>query len=67
LNAWIVKHVTAHPDWDFYDLFDYYLRGKTDGPTVDAQGNSDAYAEYVANYSGFDPSQTVSSATGIGG
>jgi hypothetical protein len=64
LQSWIQRHVADHPDWDFYDLFNYYLRGKTTGPTVDQQGDSDQYAEYVAGYAGFNPSQTVSSALG---
>jgi hypothetical protein len=64
LKAWIQSHISAHPDWDFYDTFDYYLRGSTTAPSNDKQGNSDAYAEYVANYAGFDPTQTVSSALG---
>ena len=64
LNDLISKRTAAHPDWDFYDWFDYYLRGSTIKPSVDAQGNSDQYAEYVANYGGWDPLQTVSSALG---
>jgi hypothetical protein len=65
LGDWISSHAANHPDWDFYDMFDYYLRGKTTGvPTVDAQGNSDQYAEYVSGYLGVDPSTTVSSLLG---
>lgn len=62
LNDYLTRHIQAHPDWDFYDFFSYYLRGKTNGATQDNQGNSDAYAEYVASYMGADPTQTVSSA-----
>jgi hypothetical protein len=59
LNDWITSHAAAHPDWDFYDLFNFYLRGSTDTPTSDAQGNSDRYAEFVANYVGADPTSSV--------
>ncbi len=62
LTEWVKRQASNHPYWDFYDLFSFYLRGKTNGPTTDEQGNSDAYAEYVANYGGWDPTQTVSSA-----
>lgn len=64
LQSWVMRHVGANPDWDFYDLFSYYLRGSTTKPTSDAQGNSDAYAEYVAGYLGVNPSQPVSSVMG---
>lgn len=59
---WLTSHVQKHPDWDFYDLYSYMLRGNTTGPFQDAQGDSDAYAEYVAGFAGFDPTQTVYSA-----
>jgi hypothetical protein len=65
LAAWVKKHITANPDWDFYDTFSYYLRGNTSGRT-DAQGNSDAYADYVADYMGVPPTSTVSSVLGYG-
>jgi hypothetical protein len=64
LNAQVQKWLANHPDWDFYDFFDYYLRGSTTAHSVDDQGDSDAYAEYVANFGGWNPSQTVSSALG---
>ena len=64
LSSWITKHTSANPDWDFYDMFGYYLRGSTNAPTVDAQGNSDAYAEYVSKYLGVDPTHPVSSLLG---
>jgi hypothetical protein len=64
LEAWITKHTAAHPDWNFYDLFNYYLRGSTTAPANDKEGNSDAYAEYVANYIGVDPAEPVSSVVG---
>jgi len=34
LKAWIQSHISAHPDWDFYDTFDYYLRGSTTAPAM---------------------------------
>jgi hypothetical protein len=64
LKAWIQSHAAAHPDWDFYDMFNAYLGHTPGGPTSDKEGNGDAYAEYVANYAGVDPTQTVSSALG---
>jgi hypothetical protein len=57
LNGWLNRHIQAHPGWDFYDLFGTYA------PRSD-NNNPDAYAEYVANYAGVDPSQTVSSVWG---
>lgn len=62
LKDLIEKRSSDHPDWNFYDFFNYYLRGSTTAPPVDQQGNSNAYAEYVANYIGAEPTQTVSSA-----
>jgi hypothetical protein len=66
LAAYVGLHIAAHPEWDFYDFFNYYLRGSTTAPSVDAEGDSDSYAEYVAGYTGFDPRQTVSSALNQG-
>ena len=54
LNGWITRHAQTNPGWDFYDLFSVYA------PKSD-HNDPDAYAEYVANYMGVDPSQTVSS------
>jgi hypothetical protein len=62
LYSWIKRHAADHPDWNFYDLFGYYLRGSTTAKAVDKQGDSNAYAEYVANYAGLDPTQSVESA-----
>lgn len=64
LKTYIAKHASQHPEWDFYDFFDYYLRGSTVTPATDSQGNSDAYAEYVAARVGVDPTQNVSAALG---
>lgn len=65
LRNWIVDHVSAHPDWDFYDMQSYYLRGSTTAPSVDAQGDSDMRAEYIANYLGVDPTTPVSQLLGV--
>jgi hypothetical protein len=65
LTAWLKSHAAAHPDWDFYDMFNYYLRGSTTAPTVDKQGDSDAYAKFVASAAGLDPTQPVSTAIGV--
>lgn len=64
LNAWVTSHAAAHPDWNFYDLFNFYLRGSTTAQPVDAQGNSKAYAQYVAGQIGVDPSTPVQSLLG---
>ena len=61
LNSYVTRHAAANPTWDFYDFFQNYLGQKQGGATVTDQGNSDAYAEYVAGYLGVDPTQTVSS------
>jgi len=61
LTDLVNRRITAHPDWNFYDFFNYYLRGSTTAPSVDAQGNSDAYADYVAVNVGVEPTQTVAS------
>ena len=59
LNAYVQTHAASNPQWDFYDFFQNYLGQKQGGPPVTDQGNSDAYAEYVANYTGADPTQPV--------
>ena len=64
LGTWIKEHARQHPDWDFYDLFNYYLRGDATGPKADAQGDSNAYAEYVANYIGAYPTDNVQALIG---
>jgi hypothetical protein len=66
LGAWIKSHISQHPDWDFYDMGGYYLRGSTTAPTTDAEGNSDQWAENVASYMGVSPTQQVSSVLGVG-
>lgn len=64
LQDWITRHAAQHPDWDFYDMMSYYLRGSTTAPTSDAQGNSDSYADYVAQYLGVPATTPVSQALG---
>lgn len=64
LTDWITSHAAAHPDWNFYQMFSYYLGGNAAAPVNNDQGNSVAYATYVANYAGVNPGQTVSSAIG---
>jgi hypothetical protein len=54
LQQLITKRAAQHPDWDFYDFFSSYA------PASD-NNDPNAYAEYVANYAGADPAQTVSS------
>jgi len=63
LQSWVSTKAAQHPNWDFYDMFHYYLTGDTlsnGGPNQ----NPDAYAEYVANYVGVDPTTPVSSVLG---
>lgn len=61
LNSYVTNHATANPTWNFYDFFQNYLGQQQGGPAVTNQGNSDAYAEYVAGYLGVDPTVPVSS------
>ncbi len=54
LVTWIKSHAASHPDWNFADMMNVYA------PAGD-NNNPGAYADYVANYVGADPTQTVSS------
>jgi hypothetical protein len=63
LDNYITRHAASHPDWDFYDLFRYYLTGDTMGTPGPGQ-NPDAYAEYVASQVGVDPTTPVFSVLG---
>jgi len=62
---WVTSHVRKHPDWTFYNLFSFALGGNPASNVNNDQGDSVRYANYVANYAGFDPGQTVSSALGV--
>ena len=64
LYSYVQRHAQKHPDWDFYDFFNYYLHGSTTAQPADKEGNADRYAEFVASYAGLDPGQTVFSALG---
>lgn len=64
LESYISRHTAANPNWDFYDFFDNYLRGSTTAPAIDQQGDSNSYAEYVANYLGVPATTPVSSVVG---
>jgi hypothetical protein len=66
LTDLVQRRASQHPEWDLYDFFDYYLRGSTTAPSSDAQGNSDAYAEFVAGRLGVDPSTTIGEILGSG-
>jgi hypothetical protein len=59
LNSYITRHASSNPQWNFYDFFQNYLGQTQGGPAVTDQGDSNAYAEYVANYTGADPTQPV--------
>lgn len=63
LKAWISSHTASNPDWDFYDMMRYYLTGSTTGKAGPGQ-NPDAYAEYIADYLGVSPTDTVASVIG---
>ena len=65
LQAWVVSHANAHPEWDFYDMFSYYLGGGTGKLPEGGQAKADQYADYVASYGGFDPTQSVWEAMGM--
>jgi hypothetical protein len=66
LSNYVTAHASNNPGWDFYDFFNWYLRGSTTASPVDNQGNSDQYAEYVAGQMGVDPTTPVAQALGIG-
>lgn len=63
LHGYLRDKVSAHPEWDFYDLMRYYLTGDTMG-AAGANQAPDEYADYVAHYVGADPTQPVSSIFG---
>jgi len=63
LQVWIQNHAAQNPNWDFYDMFHYYLTGDTLSPGGPGQ-SPDSYAEYVANYVGVDPTTPVSTVIG---
>ena len=63
LMLWVQTHAQQNPNWDFYDMFHYYLTGDTLSNGGPGQ-TPDQYAEYVANYVGVDPTTPVSSVLG---
>jgi len=64
LYQWVSTHAASNPQWNFYDMMDYYQNGSTTAKPQQNGGDSDAYAEYVAGYLGVDPSSPVSQALG---
>lgn len=64
LTNWITGKASANPQWDFYDTMRYYLTGDTMG-TPGPNQNPDAYAEYVANQLGVQPTDSVASTLGL--
>lgn len=60
LSNWVKSHVSAHPDWDFYDLTHYYATGDTQGQPAQGEANPDTSAEFIAAYLGVDPTTLVS-------
>jgi hypothetical protein len=54
LKAWISNFAAKNPNGNFYDMFAKYA------PAGD-NNQPDTYADYVANYAGADPAQSVSS------
>lgn len=65
LATYVQQHASQHPDWNFYDFFNYYLHGSTTAPPTDKEGNADQYADYVAGYAGVDPTTSVADAIGV--
>jgi hypothetical protein len=58
-DAWVQKQEQQHPTWSFRQLFAKVL-GALDGtPVNNAQGNSDAEANFVAGYVGTSPDTIV--------
>ena len=58
LENWIRNFATKNPDADFYDMMNVYA------PASD-NNKPNAYAEYVAQHSGADPTQTISGLLGL--
>lgn len=58
LYNFITSRASDNPDWNFFDFFENYL-GQLGNPNATSQGNPTAYANYVANYVGADPNQSV--------
>jgi len=63
LQNYIGTHAAAHPDWNFYDFFHYYLTGDPNGTPGPGQ-NPNGYAEYVAGALGVSAATPISQVLG---
>lgn len=68
LVAYIKRMATKHPDWDFYDLSAHALGspGEYPLPVNNQEGDSNGYAERLADYVGVDPATPVATYLGLG-
>lgn len=68
LTKYLRNMATKHPDWDFYDLSAHALGspGEYPLPVNNGEGDSNAYAERLADYAGVDPATQVSTFLGVG-
>lgn len=54
-DAWLKQQAAQHPDWSLQQLFAKVLGSLGGTPVNNDQGNSNAEAQYVANYLGVAP------------
>lgn len=65
-DSWLTTQATQHPDWTLRQLFAKVL-GSLSGESVNnAQGDSNAEADYVANYLGVSPDANLANFLGTG-
>ena len=60
-QSYVQRNASQHPDWTFQNFFAKVLGSLSGTPVNNDQGNSNAEAKFVADYSGVDPSTDVSS------
>ena len=63
-HSWFYQQEQQHPDWTFSQLFAKFLGDLNGNPVNNDQGNSENYANYVANYLGVPPDSRVTDYTG---
>lgn len=63
-QGYVERNAAQHPDWTFQNFFAKVLGSLSGTPVNNDQGNSNNEAQFVADYSGVDPSTQVSSYLG---
>ncbi|HUO59464.1 MAG TPA: hypothetical protein VMU24_02275, partial [Candidatus Acidoferrales bacterium] len=58
MQSLLQSKISAHPDWDFYDLTSNWVYGKDVPPAGDPQ-NANAYADYIAQQLGTDATSSL--------